>query len=79
MAGISKSWAIAMSIFEGIMDSKFYLDILKQVLIPFITAVYSQDAGNDPKHTSGMTKQFIADSASQVSWLQPHRKPLAQA
>lgn len=66
-AAISKRGASQIKLFEGIMDSVFYTEsILKDTLLPFITAKFGEDGhrfqqDNDPKHTSKLTKKFMAD------------------
>lgn len=71
-AAISKRGASQIKLFEGIMDSVFYTEsILKDTLLPFITAKFGEDGhrfqqDNDPKHTSKLTKKFMADN--NINW-----------
>lgn len=69
-AGISKRGSTQVCIFEGIMDSDFYLRIVRHFLLPFIasdfptTHRFMQD--NDPKHTSRKSQKFFEEHA--VNW-----------
>lgn len=69
-AGISIKGATSICIFDGIMDTELYVEILHQNLLPFIHAVhptshrFMQD--NDPKHTSRKAQQFFAQNS--INW-----------
>ena len=69
-AGISKRGPTGICIFEGIMDSQLYVDVLRQTLLPFIRTVYLDHhkfmTDNDPKHTFTAAKQFPA--ANDMNW-----------
>ena len=62
--------ATGICIFEGIMNSVLYTDILKDTLLPFLRDVYPNGhrfmQDNDPKHTSKLTGKFIQDN--QINW-----------
>ena len=55
-AGISKRGPTNIMIFSGIMRKEFYIEILKNGLLPFINKVYPDghrfQQDNDPKHKS---------------------------
>ena len=69
-AGISKRGATKICIFDQIMDAVVYVDILKEFLIPFLTAkfpdghIFMQD--NDLKHTSRHAQAFLEEQ--DVNW-----------
>ena len=77
-AGISKKGATAVCIFEGIMDTDFYLEILRRHLVPFIqsnfpsTHRFMQD--NDSRHTSRKAKNFF-ESETINWWRTPPESP----
>ena len=77
-AGISKRGATTVCVFEGIMDTDFYLDILRRHLVPFIqsnfpsTHRFMQD--NDSRHTSRLTKNFF-ESENINWWRTPAESP----
>ena len=55
-AGISRKGATSILIFDGIMDSSFYVEqILQRMALPFIQETFGNDhrfmQDNDPKHT----------------------------
>ena len=70
--GISKKGATAVCIFEGIMASPLFIQILERTLLPFLqqkfpspnTHRFMQD--NDPKHTSRASQEFYARSG--INW-----------
>ncbi|KAH3889386.1 hypothetical protein DPMN_013440 [Dreissena polymorpha] len=56
-AGISRRGSTSISIFDGIMDSKFFTEeILEKTLLPFVRTTYPDghrfQQDNDPKHRS---------------------------
>ena len=69
-AGISWNGATRACIFDGIMDAKFYCQILDDYLVPFIRSVYPQShrfmQDNDPKYTSGRAQAFF--SGRGINW-----------
>lgn len=70
-AAISKRSASTIRLFEGVMDSEFYTKvILKETLVPFIEKRFGPNhwfqQGNDPKHTSRCTKEFMQDHG--INW-----------
>ena len=71
-AGISSRGATRVCIFQGIMTSESYTAILEDTLVPFINDVYPDGhrliQDNDPKHTSKLTKKWLAEN--HVNWYQ---------
>ncbi len=69
-AGISRSGATGICIFEGIMDRHLYIKILDQTLKPFIKKAYPNGhrlmADNDPKHTSLDARAWLVDNG--INW-----------
>ena len=69
-AGISARGRTGICIFEGIMKSELFIEILDKTLLPFIDSVYPaghkfmQD--NDPKHAANMTKDWLRDNS--INW-----------
>ena len=70
-AGISKPGRTRICIFEGILDTPLYIEVLNQTLLPFLERVYPHShcfmADNDPKHTSREAIDWHA--AHNVHWL----------
>ncbi|KAJ8026316.1 Transposable element Tcb2 transposase [Holothuria leucospilota] len=77
-AGISKRGATPIFIFEGIMKQEFYVDILKQALVPFGRKTFPEGfrlmQDNDPKHTSNYAKRFM-EEAGITWWKTPPESP----
>ena len=52
------------------MDKFLYIEILEKTLLPFVDEVYPDGhrfmADNDPKHTSGMAREFLTENG--VNW-----------
>lgn len=70
-AGISARGATDILIFDGIMASDFYVgEILERGLLPFIERAFPDGyrlfQDNDPKHTSGVTKDYI--QTKEINW-----------
>lgn len=68
---ISKRGATQLVIFDGIMDAAFFVpEVLESTLKPFIDAVYPDghrfQQDNDPKHTSNLAKNFMAEN--DINW-----------
>ena len=68
---ISKQGPSNLLVFDGIMDSVFYVEgCLKEGLLPFVNNFFPgghrfiQD--NDPKHRSKISKQFMAENG--INW-----------
>ena len=65
-AGISVRGRTGICIFDGIMETYLYIDIIDKTLRPFIEEVYPDGhrlmADNDPKHTSRAAKQFLEEN-----------------
>ena len=59
-----------LCIFDGIMDSPLYVNILETTLLPFLARKFPTShrfmADKDPKHTSKLAQQFLNEK--QVSW-----------
>ena len=68
--GISWRGATKVCIFEGIMDTTFYINILDQFLVPFIHETYPHGhrfmQDNDPKHVSRRSREFFQEKA--INW-----------
>ena len=72
-AAISKRGASPIAIFQGIMESNFFVgQLLREVAKPFIDTVFPDGhrflQDNDPKHTSGLSK--AAYEELQINWFQ---------
>ena len=69
-AGISVKGATGVCIFEGIMDTALYLEILDTTLVPFLHEAYPQGhhfmQDNDPKHTSTKTQEYFVQNG--INW-----------
>ena len=69
-AGISSRGRTGICIFEDVMKSKLFIDILDQTLLPFVNAVYPDEhklmQDNDPKHCSNMTKAWLEEKS--INW-----------
>jgi len=54
---------VGLCLFQGIMDAKRYVYILERNLLPAAQNYYGNDwrfvHDNDPKHTAGVTKNFL--------------------
>eukprot|EP00731_Ephydatia_muelleri_P007879 Em0004g217a len=60
---ISLKGPAKLCIFDGIMDSPLYVNILETTLLPFLARKFPTShrfmADNDPKHTSKLAQQFL--------------------
>ncbi|KAK3106153.1 hypothetical protein FSP39_013781 [Pinctada imbricata] len=72
--GISKRGATQILIFDGIMRKEFFVtEILEGTLKPFLVSHYPEGGrfqqDNDPKHTSRLAKQYLADNnINTITW-----------
>lgn len=68
--GISEKGKTPLFCFTDIMDGPFYVNILRTQLLPAAQRMYGNDwrlqQDNDPKHTSRVAKEFIAESEVHV-------------
>lgn len=68
--GISKKGRTNICIFKGTMDAAFYVNILKDTLVPFIHENFRNGhrfmQDNDPKHTSRLAKSFFEEN--NINW-----------
>ena len=68
--GISLRGRTGLCIFEGKMDAKMYIEILRNTLQPLLGEVYPDShrfmQDNDPKHTSKLASQFFSDN--RINW-----------
>ena len=70
-AGISKRGATHICVFDQIIDGAFYIKILEDFLLPFISerfhdTKYRFMQDNDPKHTSCIAKEFYKEKG--INW-----------
>ena len=68
-AGISMKGATKICIFDTIMDSALYINILRDHLLPFLDKFesgYRFQQDNDPKHTSGLSRAFYEEE--KINW-----------
>lgn len=70
-AAINKRGASTIKLFEGIMDSEFYTNIiLRDTLVPFFEKTFGPNhrfkQDNDPKHTSRRAKELMEDHG--INW-----------
>ena len=67
---ISLKGPAKLCIFDEIMDSPLYVNILETTLLPFLARKFPTShrfmADNDPKHTSKLAQQFLNET--QVNW-----------
>ena len=69
-AGISKSGATEVCVFEGIMNAELYCEILQKTLLPFLNHQYPNPSTHrlmqdkDPKHTSRAAQAFFCQTRS---------------
>ena len=71
--GISKKGKTPLFCFTNIMDGPFYVSILQNQLLPAARNMYRRNwrlqQDNDPKHTSRVAKNFIAEnSICTIDW-----------
>ena len=69
-AGISRQGRTEICVFDGIMDSILYTDILEKALLPFIRRIFPAShrfmQDNDPKHMSHHAQDFL--ERKEVRW-----------
>jgi len=70
-AGISTQGATDICIFTGIMDAEFYVKILNNCLLPFISDKFGSSnhrfmQDNDPKHVSRRAQSFFEEK--NINW-----------
>ena len=68
--GISKREATKICIFDQIMDAEVNVNILKDTLLPIISAKFPDSHRfmqyNDPKHTSRLAKAYLEEQGDQL-------------
>ena len=76
--GISKRGATYMVIFDGIMESTFYVHLLQQGLVDFIRNTFPDGCrfqqDNDPKHMSIIAHAYFAEAGIPY-WPTPAESP----
>ena len=69
-AGISLKGPTDIIIFEGIMDSSLFVEILRVGLLPFLRDKFPERhrfmQDNDPKHCSNLVKDFLKEN--DINW-----------
>lgn len=70
-AGISMQGATEICIFTGMMNAEFYVQILRQFLLPFIQNKFPDEEhrfmqDNDPKHVSCKARAFFEEN--EINW-----------
>ena len=69
-AGISSRVRIGICIFDVVMKSELFIEILEKMLLLFIDGVYPNGQkfmhDNDPKHASIMTKDWLHEHS--INW-----------
>jgi hypothetical protein len=70
---ISANGKIGLCMFEGIMNTKLYIDILKKNLLLAAKRHYGNDRrfqqDNDPKHTARVSKEFLSTNVlTTIDW-----------
>lgn len=77
-AGISRRGATRICIFNGIMDSDGFQEILSEFFLPFVNERFPHGhrlmMDNDPKHTSKSTKKFMLHNRIN-HWKTPPQSP----
>src|SRR5438128_4290280 len=71
--GISRKGKTSLFCFTDIMDGPFYVNILRTQLLPAAQNMYGQNwrlqQDNDPKHTSRVAEDFIAENGIRtIDW-----------
>ena len=69
-AGMSKRSVTKICLFDQIMDAEVYVNILKDTLLPFISAEFPDNhrfmQDSDPKHTRRLTKAYLEEQG--INW-----------
>ena len=75
---ITSHGATPLVLFKGIMTSTHYCSILETALLPFVTTAFLDyrrfQQGNDPKHTSNCTENFLSENGINC-WETPPENP----